>query len=151
MTKTTSYQISKKLAEIGFKANTDKCWAKIKNSRLSEFEIMPFDFRVPQNCEQWFLSFDLETILEALPYGLDQGNERYNLKMLPNISISYTNKFFNHIYDYRDDFCCENGEVMACISKNKETMVDMAGRLLIKLYENNLIKFEEGLTIIKYD
>ena len=141
MTKTTNFEISKKLAEIGFKAKWENCWEK-NNEKKGIYTLFFFE-EWNRDLNNYYPSYDLETILEALPCGLDQGNEQYNLKMLPNISISYTNKFFNHIYDYRDDFCCENGEVMYCIRKNKETMVDMAGRLLIKLYENNLIKFKE--------
>jgi adenosylmethionine-8-amino-7-oxononanoate aminotransferase len=32
MTKTTNFEISKKLAEIGFKKEAEKCWAKIRHS-----------------------------------------------------------------------------------------------------------------------
>ena len=142
MIKTTNYEISKKLLKIGFEAETDFFWHRDINLNIS-FRYYPEEIIELDYDEDVFSAYDLETILDALPCGLDRGDERYNLKMLPNISISYTNKFFNHIYDYRDDYCCENGEVMACISKNKETMVDMAGRLLIKLFENDLIKFKE--------
>ena len=40
--KTTNFEISKKLAEIGFKANTDKCWAKITNSKGEVYNSCPF-------------------------------------------------------------------------------------------------------------
>ena len=73
-----------------------------------------------------------------MPCGLNQGNERYNLTILQNTFISYANKD-----DYRDDYICDNGEVMACTRENDESLADMAGRLLIKLHENNLIKFKE--------
>ena len=51
MAKTTSYEISKKLAEIGFKAETDRLAWDVYSGRG----------------EDPFPAFDLETILEALP------------------------------------------------------------------------------------
>ena len=147
MSKKTNFEISKKLLEIGFKAKSNN-FVNAKNRQIyvdnpNAPNGMPSYSKVKKGKKSDFLgflykSYDLETILEALPRDLNQGNERYNLTMLQNCFISYINKD-----DNKDDYCCENGEIMACIIKNKETMVDMASRLLIKLHENDLIKFKE--------
>jgi len=76
MTKTTNYEISKKLAEIGFKAKAEKCWAKIRHSVLSEIDLVNLDFTVPQHCDEWVLSYDLETLLDALPEIINIGLSR---------------------------------------------------------------------------
>ena len=121
MIKTTNYEISKKLAEIGFKAKAEKCWAKIKHSvqhpSLSEFNLVNLDFAVPQNCDEWVLSHDLETLLDALPDTIGG-----------RLMIHKEGMYYQ--------------EYMVEVQKQKnESLADTAGRLIINLYENNLIKF----------
>lgn len=65
--KTTSYEISKKLKEAGFNTPAEKCWAKIRLSKTQEFTLIPLTFDVFANCDEWFPSYDLETLLDALP------------------------------------------------------------------------------------
>ena len=91
MIKTTNYEISKKLKEIGFKAEAEKCWAKIRNSVLSEFHLVNLDYAVPQNCDEWVLSYDLETLLDALPPSIINYNyDPYGFNKEENESLADT-------------------------------------------------------------
>lgn len=133
MTKTTNYEISKKLLEIGFKAKAEKCWAKIRHSISSEFNLVNLDFAVPQNCDEWVLSYDLETLLDALPpkvgsYGYFLMGIRKENPLMP----------FAIGYNLADD---ENYGMLYCDKLQDESLADVAGRLLIILHEKNLIKF----------
>lgn len=117
--KKTNYELSKKLFEIGFKAKAEKCWAKVKNSRLADFELVNLDFKVPDVCDEWFSAFDLETILEALPtkvfnFGLDGMSCLIDNEPLPIIVIKRPN----------------------------QSLADTAARLLITLHEKGIIKFK---------
>jgi hypothetical protein len=138
MTKTTNYEISKKLAEIGFKAEAEKCWAKIRHSVSSEFNLVNLDFAVPQNCDEWVLSYDLETLLEFA------------------FNISDFKIYYNHVFiaDYWNDgkyevidellvdrersFKSVNGKV---IREYKYNYAEIVAKLIILLHEKNLIKF----------
>lgn len=126
MTKTTNYEISKKLAEIGFKAKAEKCWAKIRHSVLSEIDLVNLDFTVPQNCDEWVLSYDLEILIDALPdliLGENKYKENYRLTYNSVLGFFYPN--------------LEKG----FYKKENESLADTAGRLIILLHEKNLIKF----------
>jgi hypothetical protein len=127
--KTTNYEISKKLAEIGFKAKAEKCWAKIRHSVSSEFNLVNLDFAVPQNCDEWVLSYDLETLLNTLPHNFMLEKKIKFLKM--NQSEKGYETGSSPIYDYQ----------LLCHRMKEESLADTAGRLIIKLYNNNLIKF----------
>ena len=131
--KTTNYELSKKLAKIGFKARTDKCWAKIRGSKLDDFTLRDLDFSIAQNCDQWFLSYGLEEILEALPGFLD-GNEggEFNHCSL-ELYIGYGQISYSGIL---------NGGLNIIINKTRdESLADTAARLLILLHEKDLIEF----------
>lgn len=116
--KTTNLEISKKLAEIGFKAETDKCWAKIKNLHLDEFDLLSLEYQLPRHCNLWYLSYDFETLLDSL-------------KSKGHISLFGQNN--NIWFDFND----EDDVVL----QDNESLADMAGRLIIKLHEKGLIKF----------
>jgi hypothetical protein len=126
MSKTTNFETSKKLSEIGFKAKAEKCWAKIRHSVLSEFDLVNLDFTVPQHCDEWVLSYDLETLLDALPdliLGENKYKENYRLTYNSVLGFFYPN--------------LEKG----FYKKENESLADTAGRLIILLHEKNLIKF----------
>ena len=126
MTKTTNFEISKKLAEIGFKAktNAEKCWVKPRMSKYDNFTLTNLDFQVPAHCDEWFPSYDLETLLDALPEKIEVGIDRTPQSQLYFDKISFGN--FNFI--------------IGRIQEN-ESLADAAGRFIIFLRENNLIKF----------
>ncbi len=75
--KTTNYEISKKLKEIGFNTPAEKCWAKIRLSKTQEFTLIPLTFDVFANCDEWFPSYDLETLIDALPEKIEFRGKEY--------------------------------------------------------------------------
>jgi len=124
MTKTTNFEISKKLAEIGFKAQAEKCWAKIRHSVSSEFNLVNLDFAVPQNCDVWILSYDLEILLNALPEKIKVGIDRTPQSKLYFDKISFGNINF-----------------FIGRTQENESLADILGRFIIFLHENYSIKF----------
>ena len=124
MTKTTNFEISKKLAEIGFKAQAEKCWAKIRHSVSSEFNLVNLDFAVPQNCDEWVLSYDLEILLNVLPEKIKVGIDRTPQSKLYFDKISFGNINF-----------------FIGRTQENESLADILGRFIIYLHENYSIKF----------
>jgi len=70
---------------------------------------------------------DLETLLDALPVGIDQEDKRYDLVIEQNSFIYYSDT--------------EGNELVKVDRKNNESLADMAGRVIILLESKNLIKF----------
>ena len=62
MTKTTSYQISKKLKEAGFTAETHYGYIIDKMDNKPTYPLSSYAF-----CKHHYKAYDLETILDALP------------------------------------------------------------------------------------
>ena len=136
--KTTSYEISKKLKEAGFEADADYYWIEskvinkgiicVKNYRFDDYE---------SGSEKLCKSFDLETLLDALPSVIERkgwGNDIY-FKMNKNG------------FWYENSCSCDSSEYCPLetyyhIDRQKnESLADTAGRLLLLLHEKNLIKF----------
>jgi hypothetical protein len=141
MTKTTNYEISKKLAEIGFKAEAEKCWAKIRHSVSSEFNLVNLDFAVPQNCDEWVLSYDLETLLNALPSSIKYKNE-YNVILYYEFFLQNDKLGYYYEYgEYGNDYHMGDGIFEFSKLSLDESLADIAGRMLILLHEEKLIKF----------
>jgi hypothetical protein len=128
MSKTTNFEISKKLAEIGFKAEAEKCWAKIRHSVSSEFVLVNLDFQVPQNCDEWVLSYDLEILIDALPKKLKKYGELGTL-FRSGFILGYNLQNFDDLSQ------------LLQYQRQGESLADTAGLLIIWLYEENLIKF----------
>jgi hypothetical protein len=132
--KTTSYELSKKLADIGFKAETEKafdnegtlisCHKKI--CILREKSSNPKIYGLP--------AYDLETILETLPTEINVGKEKAWLSLdfcTYRASIGYGSdgeNYTNKLYFSK---------------KENESLVDAAARLLILLQEKGLINFKK--------
>ncbi len=70
---------------------------------------------------------DLETLLDALPVGMDQEDKRYDLVIEQNSFIYYSDT--------------EGNELVKVDKKNNESLADTAGRAIILLHAENLIKF----------
>ena len=134
MTKTTNYEISKKLAEIGFQAEAEKCWAKIKHSVSSEFVLVNLDFQVPQNCEEWVLSYDLETLLEFAFDNIE------NFRIC-NGGVSVA-EFLSDYDNWHGHYkIVDNLDISIGFRETKISYANAIGQLIILLYEKNLIKF----------
>lgn len=132
--KVTSYEISKKLAKIGFKAGTEFYWSLNENGK-------PFNFRITTHILQFseygwetfdrYGAYDLETILEALPewiHDKETCSSEESLELTKNcIQYSSTLSFNYHRVDRQEN----------------ESLADTAARLLILLESKGLIKFKE--------
>jgi len=124
--KTTSYEISKQLAEIGFKAETEKAFDN-KGTLISCHKKICILREKSSNPEIYGLpAYDLETILQALPNVIND-NEELNIK---KHEIGY------YYFDY-NSVICETGVE----KQESESLTDIAARLLILLYEKSLVNF----------
>lgn len=148
--KTTSYEISRKLKEAGFNATAEKCWAKIRLSKTEEFILSPLTFEVPANCDEWFPSYDLETILDALPDSITRNYKskedgevrefeerliinkdeiRYSCDDIENADDA--NRFYQE-YGYMQD--------ISIFKKfNDKSLADTAGKMWLLLKEKGLV------------
>jgi hypothetical protein len=135
MTKTTNFEISKKLSEIGFNEETNFYYRK-NDKEL--FINTPPDLK---DSEKFFLkSYDLEILLDALPSEIEIENwggwKYYNIYFKMN-----KNGFWYENLCNCDSSACpvEKYHYMEIIEN--ESLADTAGRLIILLHEKNLIKF----------
>jgi len=138
--KTTSYEISKKLAEIGFPAAANFMRKPEGNLIATQQPIVgmiaSFSKPTKEGCDYLgysFASYDLETILEALPNFIENGNGTENCLV---VDVA-----FGEIH-YEGD--CENDALFITTTRNNESLADTAARLLILLHKKGLINFNEG-------
>ncbi len=150
--KTTNYEISKKLKEIGFNTPAEKCWAKIRLSKTQEFTLIPLTFDVFANCDEWFPSYDLETLIDALPYSITReykSNKDGTIKEFEEKLVIEKNEIRYKCYDIEtsdeaNEYWREYGyEQNISIYSRNDSLANTAGRLLIKLFEAGLIKFNK--------
>ena len=119
MTTTTNYEISNKLAEIGFSRQAFWVWT-------SKDCCCPYETHL-----DGFRAYDLETLLDALPKEL-------NLFLGKTwLSLNLSNKSQSIGYGSEEEYAPE----FYFIKEENESLADIAGRLIISLYEENLIKF----------
>ena len=114
MTKTTSYEISKKLKEAGFEADADYYWVE-GIICVNAYVFSDYMTGGKKLCN----SYDLETLLDAL---------KQTRKRIMIVGIS-DNWEINFDYEFNK------------YSQENESLADTAGRLLLLLHEKNLIKF----------
>lgn len=135
--KTTSYEVSKRLKEIGFKAETKFCW---QVDYENDDTTLGCWFEIPQDQMPYFeyiLAYDLETILEALPDSIEckRTKEEYRLTISPKsrgfVGYYRMGKYLDHVFgvDIRKPL-------------ETEPLADTAARLLIKLVEEKIINFK---------
>jgi len=134
MTKTTNYEISKKLAEIGFRAETGFYWYEYDKGEEMRY-IADADGAGK------YKAYDLETMLDALPSSIEYKNE-YNVILyyeffLQNHKLGY----YYERGEYRSDYNMDDGIFEFSKLSLDESLADTAGRLIILLHEKNLIKF----------
>lgn len=112
---TTNFEISKKLAEIGFSRQAFWVWT-------SKDCCCPFETHL-----DGFRAYDLETLLDALPRFIN-----------PHEELSITKSCIGYFEE--ESIVCLNTNAI-CEKQLNESLADTAGRLIIELYEKNLIKF----------
>lgn len=122
MIKTTNFEISKKLAEIGFKKETDYFFYLTKPDWYNKAWTWKYVWHYAtegwddaNNDSNFLPSYDLETLLDAL-------HKNYLVK-----------------YDWLE--CFLNRDFNGTKRLENESLADTAGRMIILLYEKNLIKF----------
>lgn len=150
--KTTNYEISKKLKEIGFNTSAEKCWAKIRLSKTEEFTLIPLTFDVFANCDEWFPSYDLETLIDALPDSITReykSNKDGTIKEFEENLVIEKNKIWYRCHDIEtsdeaNEYWREYGyEQNISIYHYYDSLTNIAGKMLIKLFEAGLIKFNK--------
>ena len=119
--KKTSYETSKKLAEAGFKAETDFYWVKWN---AGEPELVHEKEQTPALIEK-VGAWDLETILEALPAKLTHG------KLTSRPQISYDRNDFWKVYYPLSEYEVNGG--------SSESLADTAAKLWLKLKKEGLV------------
>lgn len=137
--KVTSLELSKKLAEIGFEAETEFYWAETGKRRI---QLEYIEFEVGAFYQEWKYTkaYDLETILEVLPSAIELNN------YYPD-SLSVGKEYLG--YQLYDPYCGNIDDVTRpnekfwCVKLNIESLASTAAKLLLKLHEAKLIKFEE--------
>lgn len=128
----TSYEISKKLKDIGFETETEINWVEYqKYDRPKQVITWHDDERV----ENWETvnnicgAYDFETLFDSLRERIKFKNKLYFFSMFRNI-IGYSDlndpmKF--KIFEYVEN----------------QSLADAGGKLLIKLHKKGLIKFDK--------
>jgi len=134
--KVTNFEISKKLAEIAFNVPSNfmvKPDGKIIATQKQIIGKIP-SFSKPneegcKHLEDGYASYCLETLLDVFPnfHVHNQENSQW---------VNFSD--YNEQKEYFED------------RKENESLADCAGRLIIKLYEQNLINFNKCLIPTKY-
>lgn len=124
--KTTSYETSKKLAEAGFKAETEFYWVKWN---AGEPELVHEKEQTPALIEK-VGAWDLETILEALPNFISNKNKNKGENCLV-IDVA-----FGEIH-YEGD--SDNDAMFITTTEENESLADTAAKLWLKLKKEGLV------------
>ena len=122
--KTTNYEISKKLKEIGFETETIFHYEYEELRWEEEGVDLPF--------EDLIYAYDLETIWGFLPSFIKLDTHPHNLEMKKGCSDNLYIGYGFLGYEESIIFTQERGESLA----------DTAARLLIKLIEDKIIKIK---------
>jgi hypothetical protein len=132
MTKTTNFEISKKLKEIGFKKETE-FFLYLNEPYCDAWHISEEGQILANKKDDCLPSYNLETLLDALPKSMKYCGDTYYFWM------TYSGSSDCYIIGY------SSGQLrkteLEKSSKENESLVDIAGRLIILLHEKNLIKF----------
>ena len=116
--KTTSYEISKKLKEAGFEAETDYNFIERNNQKVFLRNIKELtDIELMNEIGVFIKSYDLETLLDALK----QTGKRIM------IEIKSDNWGINFDYEFNK------------YSQENESLADVAGKMWLLLKEKGLI------------
>ena len=143
MIKTTNFIISKKLAEIGFRAECSYFYFHSDNNNYEASSLEEFGYNEINDCDiedKYYPAYDLEILLNALPRAISVMQEIYPIGFHLNIDLNENAQTFSYI---EDDLLLlqEHHEEAFVIKTQDESLADTAGRLIILLHNKNLIKF----------
>jgi hypothetical protein len=117
MTKVTSYVISKKLAEAGFKAESDCFWVKFEDDNKTE-ELFGNHATISRTLKR-FPAYDFETLLDALPNSI-----------VSYLKLSTSPGFV----------CSRVNEILYSVDReNGESLADVAAKVWLLLKEKGLL------------
>ena len=116
--KVTNLEVSKKLQEIGFKAETEFGYCAKKQ----------LDYPINSDSKSHIKAYDLETILKALP------KEIFHKRCTGTFKYSMSSQLL-----YYDGF--KHDDIF--VTQKDESLANTAARLLILLHEKGLIQFDE--------
>jgi|GEM_PF-1889276 len=133
--KTTNYEISKELAEAGFEQKFPPAFYHVNSNGTLYYRTAQKEY---SNLKGIFnvKSYDLETILEALPKQHDffsRGIGKYELRIWYHEGKAFVG------YQNYTGF----DKVMTFEQEQNESIADTAARLLILLHEKGLVNFNE--------
>ena len=133
MTKTTSYEISKKLKEAGFDKGSAFDHFKSKCGGGGIFYVWE---GIKGGYEEEFFSYDLETILDALPKKLANKYGKNGA-----LKLSYDTKLNWIYYADKEDYILFFNDYAFCEIKSQEneSLADTAGRMWLLLKEKGIV------------
>lgn len=143
--KTTNYEISKKLKEIGFEAESDFYWY-CYDTGLAMRHIADADGK--GNIK----AYDLETLLDALPDSItreyksnkDGTIKEFEEKLLIDKRVICYRCYDIETSDDANEYWREYGyEQNISIYSRNDSLANIAGKMLIRLFEAGLIKFNK--------
>ena len=139
--KTTNFEISKKLKEIGFEAEFNFHYKATDNINL-------YDSGYEDYKEENTPSYDLETLIEALPDSITReykSREDGTIREFEEKLLISKNEIWYKCYDIEtsddaNEYWREYGYGQdISIYKWDDSLVNIAGKMLIKLYEAGII------------
>ena len=135
--KTTSYEISKKLKEAGFEAETEYYWHAI-NDKIELYHVARAGLGDVK-------AYDLETMLDALPESIQyKSSNCYYLCLRAPLRFSETNKtlgYYCECNEYMDNYRMGEEDGIFEFSKlsPNESLADTAGKMWLMLKEKGII------------
>ncbi len=130
--KTTSFEISKKLKEVGVMLD-DYTYCYCAEGQLwnAGFEISPWE---NEDLNDYYAAYTLEDILEVLPIEIS-----VKTKMLDITSYWLEIDYCSKCFWYSNEYC----SVYQTDFEENKTLADTAARLLSKLIADKIITIEE--------
>jgi hypothetical protein len=137
MTKTTSYEISKKLKEAGFDVKSDFYWVKTEKNNI-QLDFVESEVGCFQAGWEYIEAYDLETLLDALPDSIPYKEYRNTLwyyLFLRNNTVGY----YYECNEYMDNYRMGDGIFEFSKLSPNESLADTAGRMWLMLKEKGII------------
>ena len=153
--KTTNLEISKKLKEIGFRAETFFFWTKAPKLTKTDKDryVIALANKVDISQEnEMFPAYHLETLIEALPDSITReykSRKDGTIRKFKEELLISKNAIWYRCYDIEtsDDankYWREYGyEKNIRIYSPDDSLANIAGKMLIKLYEAGIINFKK--------
>jgi hypothetical protein len=147
--KTTNFEISKKLKEAGFEAQSSFFWCELGKD-LIKIHISQ-SHSVPESLDK-IKAYDLETLIDALPDSItreyksteDGTIKEFEEKLLINKSEIWYKCYDIETSDDANEYGREYGYVQnISIYSWDDSLANIAGKMLIELFEAGIINFNK--------